>query len=110
MATIVTSKLEGQHLQIGIAGRFDFSILQELKETYAQYDTLGSSTKLTVSKVTIDLLKSEHMDSSGMGLLLSLKKDLKLDSDALEIKNCRPHIVAALLAARLDHFFRITPL
>lgn len=103
MATVVTSKLEQGHLEVTILGRFDFSILNDFKALYF----LPNAS--TISAVTIDLKRSEHMDSSGMGLLLSLKKELQLDPGTIEVKNCRPHIVAALLAARLDHFFKVTP-
>jgi len=101
MSSIVTSSLQGNHLNITIAGRFDFSILQEFRNAY----TLDIDAPIV--GISIDLSRSEHMDSSGMGLLLTLKKELKLESGCIELNNCRPHIRDALLAARLDHFFKV---
>lgn len=101
MATVV-SKLQQGHLEVAVSGRCDFSILKDFQALYC------ANSASTISSVTIDLKRSEHMDSSGMGLLLSLKKELQLDPGSIELINCRPHIVAALLAARLDHFFKVT--
>jgi|TARA_B110001454_G_C12416817_1_gene307596 anti-anti-sigma factor len=101
MASIVTCSQQGSQLNIAIAGRFDFSILQDFRNAY----TLDINAP--IDSVLIDLTSSEHMDSSGMGLLLTLKKELQLDAGCVELVNCRPHIRDALLAARLDHFFKV---
>lgn len=102
MPTVVTSSQQGSHLNITIAGRFDFSILQDFRNAY----TLD--IEYPINAISIDLSRSEHMDSSGMGLLLTLKKELQLDTGCIELINCRPHIRDALLAARLDHFFKVS--
>lgn len=102
MPTIVTSRQQGSKLDIAIAGRFDFSILQDFRNAY----TLD--IEQPIDSICIDLSRSEHMDSSGMGLLLTLKKELQLDTGCIELTNCRPHIRDALLAARLDHFFKVS--
>jgi anti-anti-sigma factor len=101
MSSVVSSNQKGDLLEISIAGRFDFSILQDFRNAYT-LDIDGP-----VEKIVIDLARSEHMDSSGMGLLLTLKKELKLESGCIELQNCRPHIRDAVLAARLDHFFKV---
>lgn len=101
MPSKVTCNQQGSQLKIAIEGRFDFSILQDFRNAY----TLD--VEAPIERVTIDLIRSEHMDSSGMGLLLTLKKELGLDAGCIEIVNCRPHVRDALLAARLDHFFKV---
>jgi anti-anti-sigma factor len=101
MSTVVSSTQKGDLLEIAISGRFDFSILQDFRNAY----TVDISQP--IERIVIDLSRSEHMDSSGMGLLLTLKKELKLCSGCIELKNCRPHTRDALLAARLDHFFKV---
>lgn len=101
MPSVVTCNQQGRQLNIAISGRFDFSILQDFRNAY----TLDIDSP--VNSVSIDLSHSEHMDSSGMGLLLTLKKELDLDVGCVELINCRPHIRDALLAARLDHFFKV---
>jgi anti-anti-sigma factor len=100
MPSTVTSSQQGSQLTIVISGRFDFSILQDFRNAY----TSGIEGK--IEHVVIDLCESEHMDSSGMGLLLTLKKELYLDAGCVDIIHCRPHVKDALLAAQLNHFFR----
>ena len=101
MSSAVTCNQQGRTLNIAIQGRFDFSILQDFRNAYSL--DIG----VPVERVLIDLIRSEHMDSSGMGLLLTLKKELDLGTHSIELVNCRPHIRDALLAARLDHFFKV---
>ena len=101
MSAVVTSAQQGDQLKIAVSGRFDFSILQDFRNAYTVEITFP------IKKIVIDLTRSEHMDSSGMGLLLTLKKELKMDSGSIELKHCRAHIRDALLAARLDHFFKV---
>lgn len=101
MPSMVTSNLQGNHLTIKVEGRFDFTILQDFRNAYS----LDITSE--IKNVSIDLSRSEHMDSSGMGLLLTLRKELGLDNGEVELNNCRSHIKEALLAARLDHFFKV---
>ena len=101
MATDINTSQHGNQLTISVTGRFDFSILQKFRDAYST-DITGN-----ISAIKIDLSKTEHMDSSGMGLLLSMKKDLGLDSGAVSLVNCRAHVKDALLAARMDNLFRI---
>lgn len=101
MSAVVSSTQKGKQLNIVISGRFDFSILQDFRNAYT-VDVI-----LPIEKIVIDLTRSDHMDSSGMGLLLTLKKELKMDRGSIELKYCRPHIRDALLATRLDHFFKV---
>jgi len=101
MTAVVTRTQQGNRLEVAISGRFDFSILQDFRDAYTR------DIKEPIETIVIDLARSEHMDSSGMGLLLTLKKELNLDVGCLELKHCRPHIRDALLAARLDHFFKV---
>jgi len=101
MPTDINTSQHGNQLTISVSGRFDFSILQQFRDAYST-DAVGN-----ISAIQIDLSKTEHMDSSGMGLLLSMKKDLALDSGAVSLVKCRPHVKDALLAARMDNLFRI---
>lgn len=101
MATDINTSQHGNQLRISVSGRFDFSILQKFRDAYSS-DIAGK-----IQNIQIDLSKTEHMDSSGMGLLLSMKKDLGLDAGAVVLLNCRAHVKDALLAARMDNLFRI---
>lgn len=101
MPSFVTSSFQDNHLSIHVEGRFDFTILHDFRKTYSL------EAQEVIKTVSIDLSRSEHMDSSGMGLLITLKKELGLDDGVIELINCREHIKEALLAARLDSFFKV---
>ena len=101
MTAVVSSMRQGNQLEITIVGRFDFSILQDFRNAYSIVDDDP------VENIIIDLSQSEHMDSSGMGLLLTLKKELNMDAGNIELKHCRPHIRDALFAARLVYFYKV---
>jgi anti-anti-sigma factor len=101
MSSTVACNQQNRQLNIVIEGRFDFSILQDFRSAYTV------DIEVPIEGVCIDLSRSEHMDSSGMGLLLTLKKELNLEAGCIELVNCRSHIREALLAARLDHFFKV---
>ena len=101
MTAVVSSMRQGNQLEITIVGRFDFSILQDFRNAYSIVDDDP------VEHIIIDLSQSEHMDSSGMGLLLTLKKELNMAPGNIELKYCRPHIRDALFTARLDNYFKV---
>ena len=101
MTAVVSSIRQGNRLEITIVGRFDFSILQDFRNAYSIV------VNDPVESIVIDLSQSEHMDSSGMGLLLTLKKELSMDAGNIELKYCLPHIRDALFAARLDNLFKV---
>lgn len=101
MTSSVSRQQSGPKLKMAIVGRFDFSILQDFRDAYSQ------DIEQPIQEVDIDLSRAEHMDSSGMGLLLSMKKELQLDVGTVHLVHCRPHVKEALLAARLDHFFKV---
>jgi len=101
MQSEISVSQQGSQLKITIAGRFDFSILQQFRDAYTH------DIKQLVAEVQIEMAKAEHLDSSGMGLLLSMKKDLGLGVGAIHLVNCRPHVKDALLAAKMDNLFKV---
>ena len=52
---------------ISITGQFDFSKLQEFRDSYKNYNNPGSQYIVSLSQV-------EYMDSSALGMILLLKK------------------------------------
>ena len=86
-----TSESDQQEAVIGIDGRFDFSMVNEFRDTY----TVLSDSH---SKFTLDLRNTEHMDSSALGMLLNMRKHLG-DSTSITIKNTRPQIKKVLKLA-----------
>lgn len=85
---------------IQIKGKFDFNLVQEFRAAYAD---VGGSTP----KVVIDLRETEYMDSSALGMLLNMQKNLGGSVDGIRIANCRPQIKKILQISRFDKKFDI---
>lgn len=88
---------DGKNLTINISGRFDFEIVQEFRNAYAEHPNVG---------YIIDLRATEHMDSSALGMLLNMRKSLG-DNASISIINCRPQIKKILTISRFDKKFSL---
>lgn len=88
---------DGDTLTIGIVGRFDFEMVQEFRNAYADK---------SAASYVIDMRSTEHMDSSALGMLLNMRKSLG-DSASISIINCRPQIKKILTISRFDKKFKI---
>lgn len=88
---------DGKSLTINISGRFDFEIVQEFRNAYAGHEGVD---------YIIDLRATEHMDSSALGMLLNMRKNLG-DSAKISIINCRPQIKKILTISRFDKKFNL---
>ena len=93
----VDCTLDGDALNISIAGRFDFEMVQEFRKAYADQDA---------KSYIIDMRSTEHMDSSALGMLLNMRKSLG-DGVDISIINCRPQIKKILTISRFDKKFKI---
>lgn len=88
---------DGNNLTISIVGRFDFEMVQEFRNAYANK---------SATNYIIDLRGTEHMDSSALGMLLNMRKSLG-DATNISIVNCRPQIKKILTISRFDKKFKI---
>lgn len=92
-----TLSSDGKKLTIGISGRFDFEIVQDFHNAYAEQKGID---------YILDLRATEHMDSSALGMLLNMRKTLGDDAN-IAIINCRPQIKKILTISRFDKKFDI---
>jgi HptB-dependent secretion and biofilm anti anti-sigma factor len=88
---------DGKNLTISISGRFDFEIVQEFRNAYADHKNVN---------YIIDMRATEHMDSSALGMLLNMRKSLG-DNAKISIINCRPQIKKILTISRFDKKFSL---
>jgi len=88
---------DGKNLTISISGRFDFEIVQEFRNAYAEHKNLN---------YIIDMRATEHMDSSALGMLLNMRRTLG-DNAKIAIINCRPQIKKILTISRFDKKFNL---
>lgn len=86
-------------LTVSISGRFDFNILQDFRDCYA--DMAGSELKFVV-----DLSQTEYIDSSALGMLLNMKNHLGSEDCAIEICNCQPNLMKIFTIAHFDKKFK----
>ena len=71
---------------IGVNGDFNFSLLHEFKNAY-------SNTEMSsVKTIIIDMRMTETVDSSSLGMLLNMKKDLNKSDGEIHIINCNKFV------------------
>ena len=90
----------GEELTIHIGGRFDFRALNDFRECYEQPGEV-------VSKYVVDLQKSDYLDSSALGMLLTLRDYAGGDDSDIKIVNIPEDIKRILYITRLDSLFGI---
>ena len=92
---------DGNILTIAVRGRFDFSMLAEFKKSYEPIVPKPS-------KYIIDLKEAEYLDSSALGMLLSLRDYAGGDNCDIQINNCNPDVKKILIITKLDELFSIS--
>ena len=60
---------QGKVLVVDVGTKFDFSKVEDFRNAYGE---LGAD----VSHITVDLSRTEYMDSSALGMLLNMQKTL----------------------------------
>lgn len=92
---------DGKSLTITMDEKFDFGKVQDFRLAY------GSETE-NVTAITIDLNKTEYMDSSALGMLLNMQKSMSDQVTSFNISNCRPQVAKILKISRFDKKFNIS--
>lgn len=98
----ITSSLsaDGNVLTITIQGRFDFSALQQFRNTYEKVTPKPKS-------FIIDLKDSDYLDSSALGMLLALRDHGGGDEADIRIINSNPDVKKILVITKLDELFKV---
>lgn len=98
----ITSSLstDGNVLTITIQGRFDFSALQQFRNTYEKVTPKPKS-------YVIDLKESDYLDSSALGMLLALRDHAGGDEADIRILNSNPDVKKILVITKLDELFKV---
>ena len=93
-------KNQGKELTIDVGAKFDFSRVEDFRNAYAGLDT-------SVEHISIDLSRTEYMDSSALGMLLNMQKALSDRKLTYSIENARPQVEKILKISRFDKKFEI---
>ena len=100
MSLHTSSSADNQTFTIQIKGKFDFNLVQSFRSAYSEIvDNLDT--------IIIDLRETEYMDSSALGMLLNMQKNLSGKVNTIKISNCRPQIKKILQISRFDKKFDI---
>lgn len=97
--SITTSQLKDE-LTITLEEKFDFDAVEVFRTAYSNKDA---------NTFVVDFRSTEYMDSSGLGMLLNMKRHLAEKGDcAIKLINCRLQIKKILLISRFESKFIIT--
>ncbi len=89
-----------KQLTISISGNFDYLLHKALRDAYRD---LPSGVKYV-----LDLNKTEHLDSSALGMLLLLRDHAGGDSSEIQIRGCRANVRKIFEIAHFGRLFEIT--
>lgn len=87
---------EAEKTVIHLEEKFDFSGVDEFQTAYADHPS---------SSYIVDFANTDYMDSSGLGMLLNMRR--LLEDKPIELINCKPQIKRVLAISRFDEQFTI---
>ena len=90
----------GNKITIAVAGKFDFQLYDEFRASYA--DTAGTGIEYVV-----DLLDTEYLDSSALGMLLLLREHAGCETSKIDITQASPDVQKILDVANFGKLFNI---
>lgn len=100
MSVTISQNQEKRELTLKITGRFDFGLHQDFRRAL-------DWPKDTVKKVIVDFRQTEYMDSSALGMLLTLREKLNNEKNAVILKNPGTEIKKILEIANFDKLFKL---
>lgn len=94
---------EGKRKIFSIEGELDVHNVKSLKsEIVDSIEQEGWSYILDMEKVS-------YLDSSGLGMLVYIKKELHRNSSELRIINLKNSVMNVFKLTKLDEYFKLTP-
>lgn len=103
MALEVIVSEDGGTVTIKIKGRFDFDIHREFRDAYENCGAASPNPNFV-----IDLMETEYMDSSALGMLLLLREHAGSDRSKVAIINCDKVTKEVLDIANFDKLFSVS--
>lgn len=85
---------------IYINGDFNFSMLQDFKNSYAAPD-------VPAAKIVVDFRDTEMIDSSALGMLLNMQKELDKADQEITIINSKDFVKKILTITNFEKKFSI---
>ena len=85
---------------ISIAGIFNFSMLYDFRKSYSDPD-------VALAKIIVDFRETEMVDSSALGMLLNMQKDLNKADKEITIINSNKSVKKILVITNFEKKFSI---
>ncbi len=101
MTVEVSLNASTNELVVKISGRFDFSLHQDFRK-------LSESQANNVKAISIDLSRTDYIDSSALGMLLILRDKVGDNKSAIKIINAKPDVKKILEIANFDKLFTLS--
>jgi anti-anti-sigma factor len=84
---------------ISLGEKFDFDSVDNFRNAYTQN---------TGKTFIVDFRNTEYMDSSGLGMLLNMRRHLGENNANIKLINCRNQIKKVLLISKFETKFAIS--
>ncbi|MCY7295844.1 STAS domain-containing protein [Alteromonas sp. a30] len=91
---------DGVQLIIALDKTFNFNMVNEFRDAYSE----GTSE---IKKITIDMEKTQYIDSSALGLLLNMHKSMEGQVSSFTICNVGSKVAKIFEISRFDKKFEI---
>lgn len=102
MSEVWTSSMEGDLLSIGLkTQRLDASMVAALKQK------LNIEVPPSISRAEVDMDGINFLDSSGVGILLSIYRKLPAEGAEVILRNVDPAVRSTLELLRLHRVFKL---
>ena len=101
MTVEVSLNASTNELLVKISGRFDFSLHQDFRK-------LSENQANNVKAISIDLSRTDYIDSSALGMLLILRDKVGDNKSAIKIVNAKLDVKKILEIANFDKLFTLS--
>lgn len=96
--SVVSSKSDGV-ITITLANNFNFDSVEDFRNAYTEGEA---------KSYIVDFRSTEYMDSSGLGMLLNMRRHLGNGAIPIKLVNCRPQVKKVLAISRFEKKFEIS--
>ena len=98
MSVATKNSEDGAEVTISIDGRFDFGLQKDFRSSYEN---------LQAKRYIVNLMNTEYMDSSALGMLLMMREHVGGSNADITLKHCSNDIKTILNVANFQSLFKI---
>lgn len=88
-----------KEITISVTGHFDFRLVTEFRQAYSAIED--------PTTVIVDLKDTDYIDSSGLGILIYLRKHFQCNKENIHLINCNNEVNKTFTVARFNKMFVI---